>query len=82
MHLNRKQDAIKDLELAVQADPAPAKLFHLAQAYLQDKNIEKAKHYLKEARDKKLDQLGCAIGGIHPLEQASYQKLISELGSQ
>ena len=79
--LNRTQDAIKDLQLAVEADPSPAKLFHLAQAYLQDKNIEKARHYLKDAREKKLDQLGCSIGGLHPLEQASYQKLLSELGS-
>lgn len=81
LHLNRTQDAIKDLQLAVEADPSPARLFHLAQAYLQNKNTEKARRYLKVAREKKLDQLDYSSGGLHPLEQASYQNLVSELGS-
>ena len=43
----RRQDAIDDLEKAVAADPSPAKLFHLAQAYLGAKNKEKAKQNWK-----------------------------------
>ena len=58
LSLKQTQDAIKDLRSAVEADPSPAKLFHLAQAYLQANDKEKAKYYLKDAREKKLDQLG------------------------
>ena len=79
--LKQTQDAIKDLEMAVEADPSPAKLFHLAQAYLQANNKEKAKHCWKDAREKKLDQLGYGPGGLHPLEQSAYQKVLIELGS-
>ena len=58
LSLKQTQDAIKDLQSAVEADPSPAKLFHLAQAYLQANDKEKAKQYWKDAREKKLDQLG------------------------
>jgi predicted Zn-dependent protease len=79
--LKQTQDAITDLKSAAEADPSPAKLFHLAQAYLQANDKEKAKHYLNDARAKKLEQLGASSGGLHPLEQPAYQKVLSELGS-
>ena len=44
---------MSDLTKAVAIDPAPAKLFHLAQAHLAAKDKEKAKQYLNEARTKK-----------------------------
>jgi cellulose synthase operon protein C len=78
--LKRTKDAIKDLQSATNADPSPAKLFHLAQAYLQDHNKERAKYYLNSAREKKLDQLSYSLGGLHPLEQSAYRKVLSELG--
>lgn len=81
LSLKQTQDAITDLQSAAEADPSPAKLFHLAQAYLQANDKEKAKHYLKDARAKKLEQLGASSGGLHPLEQPAYQKVLSELGS-
>ena len=81
LSLNQTQDAIKDLRSAVEADPSPAKLFHLAQAYLQANDKERAKYYLNDARAKKLDQLGFAPGGLHPLEQSAYQKFVSALGT-
>ena len=79
--LEHTQDAIKDLEMAVEADPSPAKLFHLAQAYLQANDKEKAKYYWKDAREKGLDQTGYGPGSLHPLEQSAYQKVLIELGS-
>lgn len=81
MSLKQTQNAIKDLQSAVDADPAPAKLFHLAQAYLQANEKEKAKQYWKNAREKKLDQLGNNQGGLHALERSAYQKVLGELGS-
>ena len=78
--LKQTQDAINDLEKAVEADPSPAKLFHLAQAYLQANNKEKARRYWKDARGKKLDQMGYGPGGLHPLERSAYQKVLTELG--
>ena len=75
--LKQTQDALNDLENAVKADPAPAKLFHLAQAYFQANNKEKAKQYMKEAKAKGLDQ---GLGSLHSLERPAYQKLLSDLG--
>jgi cellulose synthase operon protein C len=81
LSLKQTQDAIKDLRSAVDVDPSPAKLFHLAQAYLQANDKERAKYYWKDARAKRLDQLGFGPGGLHPLEQPAYQKVLSELGT-
>ena len=80
LSLKQTQDAIKDLEMAVKADPSPAKLFHLTQAYLQANNKEKAKQYWKAAMDKKLDQIRSGPGGLHPLEQSAYQKVLKRIG--
>jgi len=79
--LNQPKNAINDLQTAVDADPSPAKLFHLAQAYLQANDKEKAKLYWKDARQKKLDQLGYGPTSLHPLERSAYQKMLTELGS-
>jgi cellulose synthase operon protein C len=81
LSLKRTQDAIDDLEIAVKADPSPAKLFHLAEAYLQANKKEEAKHYWRDAMDKKLDQLRFGPRGLHPLEQPAYQQLRNELGA-
>jgi cellulose synthase operon protein C len=80
LSLRQTKDAIIDLENAVKADPKPSKLFHLAQAYFQDNNKEKAKQYLKEAKAKGLDRIRLGPGGLHSLEQPAYQKLLSDLG--
>ena len=82
LRLKQTAEAIKDLQTAVEADPSPAKSFHLAQAYLQANNKEKARQCLGDATQKQLEQLGSGPGGLHPLEQAAYQKVLSELGSQ
>lgn len=81
LSLNRTQDAINDLEIAIKADPLPSRLFHLAQAYLQANNKEKARQYWKDAKDKKIDRLRFGPGSLHPLEQPAYQKVLSALGS-
>ncbi len=68
--------AIKDLETAVAADPSAPKLFHLAQAYLEVNNKEKAKESLDAARGK-----GLAIDGVHDLEKGALRKLMDQLGT-
>ena len=61
--------------------PSPSKLFHLAQAYFQANDKEKARQFLKEARAKGLDDRTRAKSGtLHLLEQPAYQKLLSDLG--
>jgi tetratricopeptide (TPR) repeat protein len=70
----KTQLAIDDLEKVVAADPSASKLFHLAQAYNQANNKEKAKGYFKQAKVKGLPT------GLHPLEKLAYQKLPGELG--
>jgi len=70
-----KQRAIKDLEDAVAGDPAPDKLFHLAQAYLQVHDNEKAKQNLEKAKSK-----GLVPSKLHPLEAPAYDKMVTELG--
>ena len=81
LSLNQPRDAIKDLEMAVKANPSPVRLFHLTQAYLQGGDRAKAKQNWKAARDKNLDQIRLDPGGLHRLEQSAYQKVLGELGS-
>jgi cellulose synthase operon protein C len=70
-----KQRAIQDLEDAVAGDPAPDKLFHLAQAYLEAHDKEKAKQNLARAKSK-----GLMPSKLHPLEVPAYGKVVTELG--
>ncbi|MGO9469895.1 MAG: tetratricopeptide repeat protein [Isosphaeraceae bacterium] len=70
-----KQRAIQDLEAAVAGDPAPDKLFHLAQAYLEIHDKEKAKQNLEKAKSK-----GLVPSKLHPLEVPAYGKVVTELG--
>ena len=71
--LDQPEKAISDLEMSVKAAPTPAKLFHLAQAYLQNKEQEKAKQALQNAKTKGLPS------GLHPLEMEAYKKLLDDL---
>jgi cellulose synthase operon protein C len=83
VYLSMKQtpDAINDLQTAVKDAPSPNKFFHLAQAYFQANDKEKAKQYLKEARARGLDDRNrTGPGTLHALEQPAYQKLLSDLG--
>jgi cellulose synthase operon protein C len=83
IHLSLKQtrDAINDLEIAVKNAPSPNKLFHLAQAYFQANDKEKARQFLKEARARGLDDPSRpGPRALHSLEQPAYQKLLNELG--
>ena len=52
----------------------------MTQAYLQANDKEKAKQYWKDAKDKKLDQIRFGPGGLHPLEQSAYQKVLRRIG--
>jgi tetratricopeptide (TPR) repeat protein len=70
-----KQRAIKDFEDAVAGDPTPDKLFHLAQAYLQVHDKEKAKQTLEKAKSK-----GLGPSTLHALEVPAYDKVVTELG--
>ena len=83
VHLSMKQtlDAINDLQTAVKNAPSPNKFFHLAQAYYQANDKEKARQYLKEARARGLDdRTRTGARALHTLEQPAYQKLLSDLG--
>jgi tetratricopeptide (TPR) repeat protein len=71
------QGAIRDLTKAIEIDRVPAKLFHLAQAHLANKDKEKAKQYLDEARTKK----GLTPSGLHALERPAYEKMLNDLAT-
>jgi predicted Zn-dependent protease len=70
-----KQRAIKDLENAVAIDRTPAKLFHLAWAYLEANDKEKAKRIFVEAKTK-----GLSPTTLHRLEEPVYRRIVGELG--
>jgi tetratricopeptide (TPR) repeat protein/Flp pilus assembly protein TadD len=74
LSIGQGQNAVEDLEAAVAAQPTDSKLFHLAQAYLEVKDKEKAKKNLEAALTKGLPK------GLHHLEMAAYQKVRNELG--
>jgi tetratricopeptide (TPR) repeat protein len=65
--------AIDDLEKAVALDPSGPKYFHLAQAYHEFKDKQKAEENLEKAKNK-----GLTPNSLHPLEQPAYDKLLKE----
>jgi tetratricopeptide (TPR) repeat protein len=69
------QRAIKDLENAVAVDPAPGKLFHLAQAYLEINEKENARRNFEKAKAK-----GLSISMLHRLEEPAYRRVVDQLG--
>ena len=73
IHLRLKQtnDAINDLQMAVKNAPSASKLFHLAQAYFQANDKEKAREYLKQAQAKGLADRNRAGSGAHPFARAA-----------
>jgi len=58
------QPAIKDLEEAILIDPSAGRYFHLARAYLEAGEVDKARRSLDRARASGLDP-----ADIHPLER-------------
>jgi tetratricopeptide (TPR) repeat protein len=74
MALGQPEKAITELEEVIKADPQPAELFHLAQAYLQVNKQQKAKEDLQAAKEKGLPL------GLHELEKPAYKKILETLG--
>jgi cellulose synthase operon protein C len=66
--------ALADLESALKVAPTAPKYFHLAQAYLQLKQVEKARKSLEDGKTRGLP------GGLHPLELVVYKEVASKLG--
>jgi tetratricopeptide (TPR) repeat protein len=70
--------ALEDLQRAVSIDPsAPAKQFHLAQAYLANHDKENARQSLELAKSK-----GLTPNRLHKLERPNYQSVLNELKSE
>ena len=69
-----KERAIDDLKKALKDAPSPPKYFHLAQAYLQLNDNEKARQALKDGKTRGLP------AGLHPLELAAYKEVSGKLG--
>jgi hypothetical protein len=69
------------VQIAMKSAPSANKLFHLAQAYFQANDKEKARQYLKEAQAQGLVNRGrTGSGTLHTLERSAYQQLLSDLG--
>ena len=66
--------ALEDLKQAVGRDPSAAKYFHLAQAYLADKQKDEAKQALHKAI-----AAGLTPESLHALEIRSYQEVLDAL---
>ena len=72
--MNRADLAARDLEDAIAVSPTAEKYFHLARAYLNSGRRADAERSLREA-----ERRGLAVGGLHPLEQATYRQLAADL---
>jgi cellulose synthase operon protein C len=66
--------AIADLQEALKYAPNGPKYFHLAQAYLQANEMDKARKSLEAGKTRGLPR------GLHPLELAAYNQVASKLG--
>ena len=65
------QNAVKDLEAAVHAQPTGPKYFHLAQAYLKVKDKEKAKQSWEAAKSQGITQWLAQAGDDSPIRRCS-----------
>lgn len=77
MALGRAKDAVRDLENAVVDRPVADVYFHLAQAYRMAGKLDDAGRALKKAKE-----LGLSAADVHPLERASYDRLLTELSKK
>ncbi|HEV3236392.1 MAG TPA: hypothetical protein VGZ25_05360, partial [Gemmataceae bacterium] len=66
--------ALADLLKAIELKPTPVKQFHLAQAYLDANNSQKAKEAWSEATKDDPD-----LKGIHPKERAALLSFKEEM---
>ena len=69
--------AIDDLSEAVDVSPSGPIYFHLAQAHLHARDHQAAVDALRKAA-----ALGLADRDLHPLERASYRRLLAEIASK
>ena len=69
--------AITDLENAIAVHPTPVKYFHLAQAYRANRQISDAVRSLRKATG-----LGLTAQMLHPLERASFNRIVEELAAR
>ena len=66
--------AVKDLETAVMEKPSPINCFHLARAFLEAKNTDRAKQAYRQAKNLRFNS-----ERLDPLEKTVYPKLRAEL---
>jgi tetratricopeptide (TPR) repeat protein len=66
--------AIPDIERAFRVSPTAPKYFHLAQAYLQHNEKDRARRFLAVGKTRGLP------GGLHKLEAPEYRRVAGELG--
>ena len=72
--LGRGEAALRDLDEAVSADPAPTTIFHLALAQLLAERREEARASLRRAKE-----AGLAEAAVDPLERDTYRRLAAAL---
>jgi tetratricopeptide (TPR) repeat protein len=72
--MDKLDDAVKDLERAIDATPSKDTYFHLAHASLLRGKRDSATTALQEAK-----KLGLKEEDVHPLERETYRKLLAEL---
>ncbi len=77
MALGRVEDAVRDLENAASFRPVPVVFFHLAEAYRRAGKLADAGKTFQKGKD-----AGLTASSIHPLERASYDRLLAELAKK
>ncbi len=83
--LGQPADAIRDMELVVADAPKPNRLVHLAMAYVQAKQTEKARQAVAKASAEAArsaadgDPEPVVLSQLHPLERAACRDLLSRL---
>ena len=74
LNMNRVQEALQDLNAALEETQAAAIYIHLAQAQLRANDGVAAKESFQQAKDNGFD-----IAKLHPLERPDYNRLIRRL---
>jgi pentatricopeptide repeat protein len=70
LSLGRVDQAVQDLEAALEEKPTATYCFHLARALAMAKNVDRAKEAFRRAKE-----LGLTPNSLDPLEREEYAKL-------
>lgn len=75
LNMGKPADALQDMQRVVEEEPTATRYFYLTRAHAKLKNATVAQTTLRRA-----NEMGLTLQQLHPVEQAEFRRVSSELG--